>query len=190
MPSGDPGAGGSVVQTGEQLMEISLVVAMDRQRGIGQDNQLPWRLPADRAWFREVTNGYPMVMGRRTHETIGRALPERLNIIMTRNRDYQAAPGCVVVHDVEAAIRAAGDAKALMVLGGTPVYEAFLPRADRIYLTEVHGEFGEADTFFPPMDYSRWEEIRRIEHPADERNAYSMSFVVLRRREPPRVSEV
>ncbi len=170
-------------------MLISLVVAMDRERGIGQDNRLPWRLPADIAWFREVTMGKPMVMGRRTHESIGRTLPGRLNIVLTSDRDYAVAEGAIMVHDADAAIAAAGDAQELMVLGGTRVYESFMPRADRIYLTEVHGEF-QADTFFPQMDYSRWEEIRRIEHPVDEKNPVSMSFVVLERRDPPRVSEL
>ncbi|HYW02404.1 MAG TPA: type 3 dihydrofolate reductase [Gammaproteobacteria bacterium] len=160
-------------------MRIALIVAMDRRRGIGRDGRLPWRLPADLAWFRRVTMGKPVIMGRRTFESIGRPLPGRENIVLSRDPDY-AAEGVKTAPDVAAALALAGDAEEVMILGGARVYAALLERADRIYLTEVHGDF-DADVRFPELDPARWEEIRRIEQPADERNPYAMSFVVLER---------
>lgn len=161
-------------------MLISLMAAMDRNRGIGQSNSMPWYLPADLAYFKEITMGKPVIMGRKTHEVIGRALPGRKNIVLTRDPDYEAE-GCTVVHDPDEALAAAGDVPEVMILGGADVYELFMHRADRIYLTQVQGEF-DADVHFPKLDFSQWEEVRRIERPADERNPYDMTFLVLNRK--------
>src|SRR5258708_17082299 len=115
-------------------MRRSLVVAMARNRVIGRDNALPWRLPADLAHFKKVTMGRPITMGRRTHESIGRPLPGRENIVVTRNRGFQA-PGCIVVASLEAAWKAAGDAEEAYVIGGTSLFEGALHKADGIHLT-------------------------------------------------------
>ena len=153
---------------------------MARNRVIGRDNQLPWRLPADLAYFKRVTLGHPVVMGRRTYESIGRPLPGRLNIVVSRNRSFQA-PGCTVVPTLDAAWKAAGDAPEVSVIGGTSVFAEALPVADRIHLTEVEAEV-EGDTFFPEFDRSQWTEREVMRQPADERHAYPFRIVVLERR--------
>ena len=125
-------------------MIVSLVVAMARNRVIGRDNALPWRLPADLAYFKRVTMGHPVIMGRRTYESIGRPLPGRHNIVVSRNRAFHA-PGCTVVGSLEEAWRAAGDADEACVIGGTTLFRETLPIADRIHLTEVEADV-EGDT--------------------------------------------
>lgn len=159
---------------------IALIYASDTRGLIGRDNDLPWRLPADLRHFKRTTMGKPLIMGRKTHESIGRALPGRLNIVVTRQRDY-LAEGCTVVHSVDAARAAAHDAEELMVIGGAEIYRLFLPAADRIYHTEIQGEF-EGDTYFPAFDRSEWTEASRVRHAADERNAHAYAFVILERR--------
>ena len=161
-------------------MKRSLVVAMDRNRVIGRDNRLPWRLPDDLAYFKRVTMGHPVVMGRRTWESIGKPLPGRTNIVLSSNPDY-AAPGCTVVGSLEAAWRAAGDADEVFVIGGTSLFEETLPSAERIHLTEVEAAV-EGDTFFPEFDRSQWSEREIARHPADERHDHPFRIVVLDRR--------
>lgn len=158
----------------------SLVVAMARNRVIGRDNRLPWRLPADLAYFKQVTMGHPVVMGRRTHESIGRALPGRQNIVVTRNRAF-SAPGCTVVGSLDDAWRAAGNADEACVIGGTSLFAEALPLADRIHLTEVQAEV-MGDTFFPEFDRGLWTEREVSRHPADERHTYPFRIVVLDRK--------
>lgn len=161
-------------------MRVSLVVAMDRRRVIGKDNQLPWRLPADLAYFKRVTMGHPVIMGRRTHESIGKPLPGRRNIVVTRQRGY-VAPGCTVVGSLAEAMAAAGDADEVSVIGGSSVFAETLPRADVIHLTEVDAEV-EGDTFFPAFDRGPWRETEVERHGADERHAYPFRIVRLERR--------
>lgn len=158
----------------------SLVVAMARNRVIGRDNQLPWRLPADLAYFKQVTMGHPIIMGRRTWESIGRPLPGRQNIVVTRQRDYQAA-GCTVVGSLDQAWAAAGDAGEVCVIGGTSIFAEALPSADRIHLTEVDAEV-PGDTYFPPFDRSEWVEREVSRQPVDARHEYAFRIVVLERR--------
>jgi dihydrofolate reductase len=158
----------------------SLVVAMDRNRVIGRDNALPWRLPDDLAYFKRVTMGHPIIMGRRTWESIGKALPGRLNIVVTRNPRY-AAPGCTVVTSLEEAWKAAGDAPEACVIGGTSLFESALPTADAIHLTEIDAEV-PGDTWFPPFDREAWVEHEVARHPADARHAYPFRIVRLERR--------
>lgn len=154
---------------------------MADDRAIGIENRLPWKLPADMKWFRRHTLGKPVVMGRKTFESFGgRPLPERLNIVVTRDENYQA-DGAVVVHDIDEAIAAAGGVEEVMIIGGESFYGQMLPRADRFYLTLVHGRF-EADAWFPEFDWNEWREVAREEHPADEKNAYACSFIVLERK--------
>lgn len=162
---------------------ISIVVAMDRNRLIGRGNALPWRLPADLAHFKAITLGKPVIMGRKTHESIGRPLPGRHNIVITRNPDY-AAPGCSVVTSVEAALAAAGEVPEVMLIGGAQLYAELLPRVQRIYLTRIEAVF-EGDAWFPALADSEWREMERSDHAPDERNAFPYSFLVLERRRVP-----
>lgn len=161
-------------------MRLSLVVAMARNRVIGRDNALPWRLPADLAHFRKVTMGHPIVMGRRTFESIGKALPGRKNIVITHDREY-AAPGCIVVNSLDEAWKAAGNAEEVCVIGGTTLFDETLLLADVIHLTEV-GSDVEGDTFFPEFDRSEWNEKEIARQPADERHAYPLRILELTRK--------
>jgi dihydrofolate reductase len=158
----------------------SLVVAMAANRVIGRDNALPWRLPADLAHFKKVTMGHPIVMGRRTYESIGRPLPGRKNIVVTRNASFQA-PGCTVVPSLEAAWKVAGDADEVCVIGGTSLFEESLPIADVIHLTEVEAEV-PGDTYFPHFDRSQWREKEIARQPADARHAYPIRILELERK--------
>jgi dihydrofolate reductase len=153
---------------------------MARNRVIGRDNQLPWHLPADLKHFKSLTLGKPILMGRKTFESIGRPLPSRTNIILTRASSY-AADGCLVAHSVEEALSLAGGVEEVMVIGGAQLYEALLERADRIYLTEVLEDF-QGDARFPLLQPGAWQELSREEHPADEANPHPYRFSVLERR--------
>ena len=163
-------------------MERSLVVAVSRNGVIGRDNKLPWKLPDDLAYFKRVTMGKPVVMGRKTWESIGRPLPGRLNVVVTHDPRYQA-PGAVVVNSLEAAWKAAGDAGEVAVIGGSRIFEETLPIADRIHLTEVDAEV-EGDVYFPEFDRRAWSEREVERHPADDRHQYPYRIVVLERRAP------
>jgi dihydrofolate reductase len=161
---------------------ISIIVAMAEDNVIGIENRLPWRLPEDMAWFRRHTLGKTVVMGRSTYESIGRPLPERRNVIITRDPAF-TAPGCVVAHSLDEALAAAGEGE-VMVIGGASVYRQLLPRADRLYLSEVHAHI-DGDAWFPPIDRREWRETERHEHPADARHAHAINFVILERIHPP-----
>jgi len=162
-------------------MLISLIWAMDENGLIGVDNSLPWRLPADMQWFRKNTLGKPIVMGRKTFESFGgKPLPQRTNIVVTRAQNYRAE-GAVIVHSIEEAVAAAGDAEELMVIGGSSFYEQMLPQADRLYVTRVHGEF-KGDAWFPEVDWSLWQEVARSSSTIDEKNSYACSFSEYRRK--------
>lgn len=163
-------------------MQLTLVVAAAENDVIGRDGDLPWHLPADLAHFKKVTLGKPIVMGRRTWESIGRPLPGRTNIVVTRNPTY-AAEGAVVVSSLgEAADHARGlGASELMVIGGAGLYAAALPLAERILLTRVHASVA-GDTEMPPIDSSEWEILAAERRPADAGNPHDLSFVELVRR--------
>ena len=161
-------------------MVKSFVVAVARNGVIGHTNGLPWRLPADLAFFKRLTMGHPIIMGRKTYESIGRPLPGRLNIVVTRLPGYHAK-GCTVVGSIDAAYVAAGSAEEVFVIGGAQVYEAALARADRIYLTEVESDI-EGDTLFPRFDRQGWVETELERHPRDARHAHSMRIVRLDRK--------
>lgn len=158
---------------------ITQVVAMAENRVIGRDNALPWHLPADLAHFKHVTMGKPIVMGRKAFEAIGRPLPGRHNIVMTRNPNYTAA-GCSVVHSLEQALAAAGAVEEIAVIGGEDIYRLFLPITDLIHLTVVHAEI-DGDTWYPPLDQSAWRTVEQHERPADAKNPHRMTFMQLRR---------
>jgi dihydrofolate reductase len=160
----------------------SLVVAKAQNGVIGRDNRLPWRLPGDLAYFKRVTLGHPVIMGRRTWESIGKPLPGRHNIVVTRNPDYRAE-GATVVGSLDEAWEAAGQVEEACVIGGTSLFEEALPIADRIHLTEVEAEV-EGDTWFPEFDRSQWTEREVGHQPRDERHEYPFRILVLERRTP------
>lgn len=159
---------------------VSIVVAVAENGIIGRDNALPWHLPEDLRRFKAVTMGKPIVMGRRTFESIGRVLPGRPHLVLSRSRDIRV-PGVKVVGSLEEALQAAGPVEEIAVIGGADVFKAALPLADRIYLTRVHANV-EGDVRFPALEASEWREVERTEHPADERHAYPMTFSLLERR--------
>jgi dihydrofolate reductase len=158
-------------------MLIAIIAAMDRNRLIGDGDRLPWRLPADMRRFRALTMGKPIIMGRRTHESIGKVLPGRRNIVLSRNPDFQA-PGCVVVADLDEALGVCDDADEPMVIGGAQLYAEALPRAHRLHLTLLHGSFS-GDAWFPEYDHRRWREHCREDHEADADSPCAFSFVDL-----------
>lgn len=129
---------------------------------------------------RDLTIGKPLIMGRRTWESIGRPLPKRTSIVLTRDRAFKC-DGCLIARTPDEAMKLAGDAPEVIIFGGSRVFEDFLPRADRIYLTEVDADVG-GDTFFPPLDPAEWDVIEAVEHPADERHPYDFSFLTLDRK--------
>lgn len=161
---------------------LSVVVARDRNGVIGRDGDLPWHLPDDLKRFRAITMGKPIVMGRRTHESIGRPLPGRRNVVLSRRRGYEAA-GCEVFPSLDAAL-AALDEPEIMVVGGAALYAEALPRAGRLYLTEVDAEV-EGDVRFPVLDERDWQTVGDEAHAADERHAHAFRFRVLERVSPP-----
>lgn len=163
-------------------MIVSLLVAMDEKRGIGKGGGLPWRLSSDLKRFRELTMGHHIVVGRKTFESIGRPLPGREMIVVTRNESF-APEGCFIARSVEDAIQFArerGESE-LFICGGAEIYAQTLDRADRIYLTLVHADCG-ADTFFPEWNNDEWIEQEGEPHAADEKNEYSFTFKVLARK--------
>jgi dihydrofolate reductase len=159
---------------------ISLIVAASTNNVIGNQGDLPWRLSADLRRFKKLTMGKPIVMGRKTWESIGRPLPGRHNIVVTRQGDY-AAQGCTVVSSVEAAIDAAGDADEIMIIGGSYIYDAFMAKADRIYMTRVHADV-DGDTWFPELPESEWIQEVAGEHAADADNAHPCTFLNITKR--------
>ena len=159
--------------------EIVLIAAVARNGVIGRDNALPWRLKADLVHFRKLTLGHPVLMGRKTWESLGKPLPGRRNLVLTRQPGY-VAQGAEVFTSADAAIASAGDAR-LFVIGGEEIYRVLLPEADILMLTEVAAEV-EGDTRFPAFDRALFEEFSRRAHPADAENEYAVAFVEYRRR--------
>ncbi len=157
-----------------------MIVAMASNRVIGHANGLPWRLPADLALFKRLTMGHPIIMGRLTHESIGKPLPGRHNIVVSRTPGLKL-PGCTVAATLEEAYRAAGATEEVFVIGGAQLYEAALESADRIYLTRVEAEI-PGDTRFPAFDPDSWVETEVSRQAPDARHAHAMRFVRLDRR--------
>jgi len=162
---------------------LTAVVAMGDNGVIGRDNALPWRLPDDLRRFRRLTTGHAVLMGRRTFESLGRPLPERRNLVLTRNPGW-SAPGTTAVSSVDAACELLDTGVTLFVIGGAQVYAVCWDRVVRIELTEVHAAV-DGDVRLRGFDRAGWDEIAREWHPADSRHASAFSFVTLRRREPP-----
>lgn len=161
-------------------MTLSLIAAMASNCIIGANNSLPWHLPADFKHFKEVTMGKPILMGRKTFESIGRPLPGRTNIIITNNKLY-SAKGCHVVNSIDEALAIAQDAEEVMVIGGASFYQQTLALAQRIYLTVIHHNF-EGDAYFVTLNDADWQEVERIDCTPDANNRYPYSFITLERR--------
>jgi dihydrofolate reductase len=159
---------------------VSLLVAAAENGVIGRDNALPWHLSDDLRHFKSLTLGKPMLMGRRTFASIGKPLPGRTSLVLSRSHDWTPPPGVILVHSLEEALERAGPAAELVVIGGAEVYRLALPRAQRIYLTRVHAEVA-GDTFFPRIDETAWRETERQFHAADSRHDHAFSFIVLER---------
>ena len=158
---------------------ISIIAAVARNRVIGIHNRLPWRLPADLKYFRRTTLGHAVIMGRKNYESIGRPLPQRLNIVLSSDPGYRA-PGCQVAHSLAAALAAAGDDPEVFIVGGAQVYAQAMPLAARMYLTLIDAEFA-GDAWFPEYDEREWREIARTGHVPEPDNPYRFSFLTLQR---------
>lgn len=158
-------------------MKISLIVALASNRVIGLNGQMPWHLSADLKRFKQITMGSPIIMGRKTFEAIGKALPGRSNIIISRNADYQQ-PGCLVFTDIDSALQHCADNPEVFVIGGATLYQTLLPMADFLYLTEIDKDF-PGDTFFPEIDVKNWREIEREQIDNDPSVDFSYRFLKL-----------
>jgi len=161
-------------------MLVSIIVAMDRNRLIGNKNQLPWHLPADLAHFKQVTMGKPIIMGRKTYESIGRPLPGRTNIVLSRSSDFHAQ-GVVTANTLEQALDYAAAENEVMIIGGSTIYELALPRVDRLYMTYVESDY-EGDAWFPEFDLEQWRILASENHAADENNSSDYRFVTYERK--------
>lgn len=155
---------------------IALIACMDRNHVIGKDNQIPWHLPADLKYFKETTMGHTVVMGRKTFESIGKPLPGRRNVILTRDKGFRVE-GAEVVHTVEEVLKRQED---LFIIGGATIYEQFMPYAEKLYITKIEAEF-EGDAFFPPIDET-WQLVTCLPGVQDEKNPYVFSFLTYEKR--------
>lgn len=155
-------------------MSLEIVVAVDENWGIGKDNQLLWHLPADLKHFKNITSGHPVIMGRKTYESIGRALPNRRNVVISRQTSLQIE-GVEVVHSLEEALALLAQEAVVFIIGGAQIYRESVQKVDKIHLTKVHHLFN-ADAFFPALDPQVWEETNRETHQPDEKNAFSYTF--------------
>ncbi|HEU4964630.1 MAG TPA: dihydrofolate reductase [Bacilli bacterium] len=160
-------------------MTISLIVAMDENRLIGQDNRLPWHLPNDLQYFKKVTMGKPVIMGRKTFESIGRPLPGRRNIILTRQQGYRVE-GCEVIHSLEELKAYQHTSDEVFCIGGAEIFHEILPYADRLYITRIYASF-EGDAYFPEIDESQWKVVSSEEGATDEKNREAHTFFVYER---------
>jgi dihydrofolate reductase len=155
---------------------ITIIAAIDSNYGIGKNNQLIWHLPADLKRFKSKTTGHHIIMGRKTFESLGKALPNRTSIIISRNNHFQVPEGCILVKSLEEALKIASFDETPFIIGGAEIYKEAMPIAEKLEITHVHHAF-EADAYFPKIDSTIWKEESREEHKADEKNKYDYSFV-------------
>ncbi|AZQ83253.1 type 3 dihydrofolate reductase [Colwellia sp. Arc7-635] len=155
---------------------LSMIAAHANNRVIGKDNDMPWYLPADLAYFKKTTLGKPIIMGRKTYESIGRPLPGRKNIVISRDGDYKAT-GVEVVNSVEAALALVSDCEEVMVIGGGAIYQHCLVAAQRLYITHIEADIA-GDTYFPEYDLKVWKKVSSTLHPSDDKNPYQLDFSV------------
>ena len=167
-------------------MHISIIAAMGNHRVIGNANQLPWHLPADLQHFKRVTMGKPVLMGRKTFESIGRPLPGRTNVVVSRSNQYEAPEGIIKAHSICEAFAHVIAHDEVMIIGGASFYEQLMPYAETLYLTQVHGDF-PGDAYFPEIDAETWREVEREEHGPDDKNPYRYAFLVFQRTKEPEV---
>ncbi|MCJ7839178.1 MAG: dihydrofolate reductase [Burkholderiales bacterium] len=160
---------------------ICLIAALAANRVIGNNNKLPWHLPADLKRFKSLTMGHPLVMGRKTFESIGRPLPGRRNLVVTRNHGY-SAPGCEIVHSLDEALEACRGTTTIFIIGGAQLYRESLPRAHRLEFTEIHAEFA-GDAVFPEYSRAEWREVARETHRAEAGVDFDYDFVRYERRD-------
>ncbi|CDT53112.1 dihydrofolate reductase [Vibrio coralliirubri] len=158
-------------------MKLSLIAAMTRDRVIGKDNEMPWHLPADFKWFKQCTMGKPIIMGRKTYESIGRPLPGRTNIVVSRDPELKIE-NVKTFTSIDDAIRSVSEAEEILIIGGDSIYTQTLKRADRLYVTIIDTGL-EGDAFFPDYDLKDWNITHREMHYADDKNAYDMKFLIL-----------
>lgn len=161
------------------MTKIAAIVAIDQNRVIGKNNDIPWRLPADLRYFKRRTVGSPIIMGRKNYESIGRPLPKRTNIIITRNKDYKVE-GCEVVHSIEAALELGKSLKTewIFIIGGEDIYAQTMEQWDRLYLTQVDTKVEGGDRFFPKIDTTNWELVQKEAHEKDAKNPHDYTFLV------------
>ena len=157
------------------MTQLSLIVAMDENRLIGSNNDLPWHLPADLAFFKRTTMGKPIIMGRRTFESIGRALPGRRNIVVTRDPEF-SAEDCEIVNGIDAALELCEDEAEVMLIGGASLYRQAIERATRLYITRIRHSF-TGDTWFPEFDEGEWKVENQEDFEPDQSNPYAYSFI-------------
>ncbi|MCM3409467.1 DfrD/DfrG/DfrK family trimethoprim-resistant dihydrofolate reductase [Metabacillus litoralis] len=160
-------------------MKVSLIVAMDQNRVIGYKNDIPWRIPRDWEYVKNVTKGHSIILGRKNFESISRALPHRRNIILTRDKDF-SFEGCEIVHSREEVFELCKQEKELFIFGGEQIYKLFLPYVEKMYITKIHHSF-EGDTFFPEVNEKEWKEVSVEKGIKDDKNPYTYYFHVYER---------
>ena len=156
-------------------MRISIIVAFDENHLIGKDNALPWHLPADLKHFKSITMGHHMIMGRKTFESIGKPLPGRVSVVITRQKNLEFE-GCITVHSFEEALEKIKSEDEIFIIGGAEIFKYSLPLATDLYITQIHHKF-DGDTYFPEIEASKWKEVSRSDHFADEKNNWDYSFI-------------
>lgn len=161
-------------------MSLSLIVAKAEDGAIGKQGDLPWRLSSDLKRFKQLTMGHHLIMGRKTFESIGRPLPGRTTVVITRNPNW-GSEGVLVASSLDQAIEITKEDSEPFVIGGAEIYRQFLAQVDRLYLTDVHTSVADADAFFPTIDHDQWRRVQREEIPADERNEFASTFQILER---------
>jgi dihydrofolate reductase (trimethoprim resistance protein) len=161
-------------------MKVSLIVAMDKNRVIGKDNDIPWRIPKDWEYVKNITKGHSIILGRKNLESIGRALPNRRNIILTRDKDFNFY-GCEIVHSIEAVFDLCKNEEEIFIFGGEQIYNIFLPFVEKMYITKIHYEF-KGDTFFPEVNFGKWKEVSVEKGVMNDKNPYNYYFHVYERK--------
>lgn len=160
-------------------MKISLIVAMDKNRVIGKDNDIPWRIPKDWQYVKRITTGHPIILGRKNLESIGKALPGRRNIILTRDKKF-TFKGCEMAYSIQDALELCENEEEVFIFGGEQIYEMFLPYVEKMYITKIHHEF-EGDTFFPKINFNEWKEVSVEKGITDDENPYIYYFHIYER---------
>lgn len=161
-------------------MKVSLIVAMDKNRVIGKENDIPWRIPNDWEYVKNTTKGHPIILGRKNLESIGRALPDRRNIILTRDKGF-TFNGCEIAHSIEDVFKLCKKEEEIFIFGGEQIYYLFLPYVEKMYITKIHHEF-EGDTFFPELNYEEWNEVSVKKGIMNDKNPYNYYFHVFERK--------